>query len=182
LSFFNCIAYFGLGVKRTVAVGNGGRNPPKRNSAKLGSRKQQVKHQKWQRVQKNNKKTFAELEKWLNKSSEELKATSAYLLECQVEVNSQFFKAHYRNVVKDRAENLKHATMLNRALAAAWKIRHEIVKLEIARLPQRYHKTAWCLAIRAYFKCLGNRHLVYPTFNDLIKVAIENATFWENMP
>ena len=73
-------AYFGTGVKRTVTVGNGGRNPP---------RKQQVKCQKWQRVQRNNKRTFAELEKWLDKSSRDLKATSAYLLEHQVEVNSQ---------------------------------------------------------------------------------------------
>ncbi len=56
-------AYFGPGVKRTVAVGNGGRNPPKRNFVKLGSRKQQVKRQKWQRVQRTNKRTFAKLEK-----------------------------------------------------------------------------------------------------------------------
>jgi hypothetical protein len=54
-----------------------------------------------------------------------------------VEVNSQLFKAYYRNVVKDRAEILKHTTML--------KIRHEILKLEIARLPEMYHKTAWSL-------------------------------------
>ena len=128
-------AYFSPGVKRTVAIGNGGKNPPKRNFVKLGNRKQQVKHQKWQRVQRNNKRTFAELEKWLNQSSRELKATSAYLLECQVEVNSQLFNAHYRNVLKDRAEILKHTTMLNGTLAAAWRVRHEILKLEIARLP-----------------------------------------------
>ena len=103
---------------------------------------QQVKHQKWQRIQRNNKRTFAKLEKWLDQSSRELKATSAYLLEHQVEVNSQLFKAHYRNVLKDRVEALKHTTMLNGTLAAAWRIRHEIVKLEIARLPERYHKTA----------------------------------------
>jgi hypothetical protein len=36
--------YVGLGVKRTVAGGNGGRNPPKRNFVKLGSKKKQVKH------------------------------------------------------------------------------------------------------------------------------------------
>ena len=148
---------------------------------KLGNRKQQVKRQKWQRVQRNNKRTFAELEKWLDKSSRELKATSAYLLERQVEVNSQLFKAHYRNVLKDRAEILKHTTMLNGTLAAAWRIRHEIVKLEIARLPERYHKTAWCLVKRVYFQSLGNRQVVDPIFNDLIKVAMENATFWENM-
>ncbi len=41
-------AYFGPGVKRTVAVGNGGRNPPKRNFVKLGNRTQQSKRQKWQ--------------------------------------------------------------------------------------------------------------------------------------
>jgi hypothetical protein len=35
-------AYFGPGVKRTVAIGNGGRTPPKRNFVKLGSKKQQV--------------------------------------------------------------------------------------------------------------------------------------------
>jgi hypothetical protein len=90
--------YFGLSVKRTVAIGNGGKNPPKRNFVKLGSRKQQVKDQKWQRVQRNNKRTFAELEKQLNQSSRELKSNSTYLLEHQVEVNSQLFKAHYRNV------------------------------------------------------------------------------------
>ncbi len=53
------------------------------------SRKQQVKRQKWQRVQRNNKRTLAALEKWLDQSSRELKTTSAYLLERQVEVNMQ---------------------------------------------------------------------------------------------
>ncbi len=101
-----------------------------------------MKHQKWQRVQKNNKRTFAELSKRLDKSSKELKATSVYLVECQVEVNSQLFKAHYRNVVKDRAEILKHKTILNGNLAAAWRIRHEILKFEIAKPPESYHKTA----------------------------------------
>jgi hypothetical protein len=65
------------------------------------------------------KRTLTELTKWLDPSSKKLKATSAYLLECQVEVNSQLFKAHYRNVVKERAEILKHTTMLNGTLAAA---------------------------------------------------------------
>jgi hypothetical protein len=102
-------------------------------------------------------------------------------LECQVEVNSQLFKAHYRNVLEDRAEILKHTTTLNGTLAAAWRIRHEIVKLEIARLPERYHKTAWCLVKRVYFQSLGNHQLVNPIFNNLINVAMENATFWENM-
>ena len=134
--------YSGPGVKRTASIGNGGRNPPKRNFVKLGNRKQKVKQEKWKRVQRNNKRTFTELSKWLDQSSKELKATSAYLLERQVEVNSQLFKAHYRNVVKDRAEILKHTTMLNGTLAAAWRIRHEIVKLEIARLPERYHRMA----------------------------------------
>ena len=32
-----------------------------------------------------------------------------------------------------------------------------------------------------YFQILGNRQLVDPIFNNLIKVAMENATFWENM-
>jgi hypothetical protein len=80
---------------------------------KLGNRKQQVKHEQWKRVQRNNKTTFTELSKWLDQSSKELRATSAYLLECQVEVNSQLFNVHYRNVVKDRAEILKLTTMLN---------------------------------------------------------------------
>jgi hypothetical protein len=111
--------YSGPGVKRTVAIGNGGRNPPKRSFVKLGNRKQQVKLQKWQKVQKDNKRNFAELEKWLDWSSKELHATSTYLLECQVEASSQLFKAHYRNVLKDRAEILKHTTMLNGTLAAA---------------------------------------------------------------
>jgi hypothetical protein len=84
-------------------------------------------------------------------------------------------------VVKDRAVILKHTTMLNGTLAAAWRIRHEILKLEIARLPERYHKMAWSFVRRVYFKLLGNRQLVDPIFNDLIKVAMENATFWENM-
>ncbi len=44
-------AYSSPGVKRTVAIGNGGRNPPKRNFVKLGSKKQQVKFQKWQKTQ-----------------------------------------------------------------------------------------------------------------------------------
>ena len=63
-----------------------------------------MKHDYWKRLQRNNKRTFTELSKWLDQSSKELKATSAYLLERQVEVNSQLFKVHYRNVVKDRAE------------------------------------------------------------------------------
>jgi hypothetical protein len=79
---------------------------------KLGNRKQKVKHELWKRVQKNNKRTFTELLKWLDQSSKKLKATSAYLLEHQMEVNSKLFKAHYRNVVKKRAEILKHTTML----------------------------------------------------------------------
>jgi hypothetical protein len=130
---------------------------------------------------KENKRTFTELSKWLDQSSKELRATSAYLLEHQVEVNSQLFNAHYRNVVKGRAEILKHATMLNGTLAAAWRIRHEIVKLEIARLPERYLKIAWSLVRHAYFKLLGNSQQLVPIFNDLIKLAIKNATFWEKM-
>ncbi len=59
-----------------------------------------------------------------------------------MDVNSQLFKAHYRNILKDRVEILKQPTMLNGTLAAAWRLGHEIVKLEIARLPERYHKTA----------------------------------------
>ncbi len=55
------------------------------------------------------------------------------------------------------------------------------MKLEIARLPERYHKTAWSLVKRVYFQSLGNCQLVNPIFNNLIKVAMENATFWENM-
>jgi hypothetical protein len=84
-------------------------------------------------------------------------------------------------VVKDRAEILKHTTMLNGTLAAAWRIRHEILKLEIARLPERHHKTAWSLVRCAYFKLLGNHQLVDQIFNDLIKGEMENATFWNNM-
>jgi hypothetical protein len=81
----------------------------------------------------------------------------------------------------DRAEILKHTTMLNETLAAAWRIRHEILKSEIARLPERYHKTAWSFVRHVYFKSLGNRQLVDPIFDDLIKVAMENSTFWANM-
>ncbi len=133
-------------------MGNGGRNPPKRNFAKLSNRKQKLKHEQWQRVQKNKKETITQLSKWIDKSSKELKATSAYLLEHQVEVNSQLFKAHDKNAVKDRAEFLKHTSMLNGTLAAAWRTRHEVVKLEIARLPVMYHRTAWSLVRHAYFK------------------------------
>jgi hypothetical protein len=86
-----------------------------------------------------------------------------------------------RNVVKDREEILKHTTMLNVTLAAAWRIRHENVKLEIARLPERYHTVAWCLVRYAYFKLLGNCQLAYPISKHLIKVAMENATFWKIM-
>jgi hypothetical protein len=78
-------------------------------------------------------------------------------------------------VVKDRAEILKHTTMLNGTLAAAWRIRHEIVKMEITRLPERYHRMAWSLVRHVYFQILGNRQLVDPIFNDLIKVAVEKV-------
>jgi hypothetical protein len=71
--------------------------------------------------------------------------------------------------------------MLNGTLAAAWRIRHEILKLQIARLPERYHKIALSLIRHDYFKLLGNLQLVDPIFNDLIKVAMKNATFGENM-
>jgi hypothetical protein len=88
----------------------------------LATGRKKVKHEQWKRVQRNNKRTFTELSNWLDQNTKELKATSAYLLEHQVEVNSQLFKAHYRNVVKDRAEILKHTTMLNGTLEAAWRI------------------------------------------------------------
>jgi hypothetical protein len=70
-------AYSCPGVKRTVSIGNGGRNPPKRSFVKLGNRQQKVKQEQWKRVQRNNKRTFTELSKWLNQNSKELKATSA---------------------------------------------------------------------------------------------------------
>jgi hypothetical protein len=174
-------AYSGQGLKRTVSIGNGGRNPPKRSFVKLGNRKQEVKQEQWKRVQRNNKRSFTELSKWFDQNSKELKASSANVLERQVEANSQLFRAHYRNVVKDRAEILRHTTMLNGTLAAAWRIRHETIKLEIARQPERYHRTAWSLVRHVYFQILGNHQLVDPIFNDLIKAAMENATFWENM-
>ncbi len=34
---------------------------------------------------------------------------------------------------------------------------------------------------RVYFQSLGNCQLADPIFNNLIKVAMENTTFWENM-
>jgi hypothetical protein len=55
---------------------------------KLGTKKHKVKFQKWQQVQKRNKKTFAELEKWLSNSKKEIKKVSAYLLECKMVVKS----------------------------------------------------------------------------------------------
>ncbi len=39
-----------------------------------------------------------------------------------MEVDSQIFKVYYRNVVKDRAEILRHTTMPNITLAAEWRI------------------------------------------------------------
>jgi hypothetical protein len=53
--------------------------------------------------------------------------------------------------------------------------------MEIARLPERYHKEARSLVRRAYFKLLGNRQLVDPIFNDLIKVAWRMLLSGKNM-
>ncbi len=75
----------------------------------------------------------------------EIKRISAYLLEFQVVVKSQLFQAHYKKVLKDRAATLKKTTMLSETLAAAWRIRHEILKLEVARLPEKYQDLAWSL-------------------------------------
>jgi len=87
-----------------------------------------------------NKRTFTELKKWLNNSMKEIKKTSSYLLECQVVVKLQLFQAHYKKVLKDRAATLKDTTMLSEILVAAWSIRHEILKLEVARLPEKYQE------------------------------------------
>jgi hypothetical protein len=66
-------------------------------------------------------------------------------------------------VIKDQAEIFKHTTMLNGTL-----------KLEKARLSERYHMTAWNLAKLAYFKLLGNCQLSDPSIKDVIKVAWNN--------
>jgi uncharacterized Zn finger protein (UPF0148 family) len=176
------ITYSCPGVKRTVTVENSGkRSPQRKQNLKPGTKKHKVKFQKWQQVQKRNKKTFAELEKWLSNSKKEIKKTSAYLLECQVVVNSQLFQAHRKEVLKDRAATLKVTTMLSETLAAAWRIRHEILKLEVTRLPESYQDLAWNLARRIYFRAFGNRQLLDPIFENLIKVAESNAVFWEKM-
>ncbi len=187
MSSFYWIHLFWSGCKKDSIHWKWRKNPPKEKLCEAWQQEAKGEAETMEESQRNNKRTFTELSKWLDQSSKddqsskELKATSAYLFESQVEVNSQLFKAHYRNVVKDRAEILKHTTMLNGTLAAAWRIRHEILKLEIARLPERYHKMAWSLVRHVYFKILGNRQLVDLIFNNMIKVALENSNFWENM-
>jgi hypothetical protein len=94
-------------------------------------------------------------------------------------VKSQLFQAHYKKVLKDRAATLKDTTMLSETLAAAWRIRHEILKLEVARLPEKYQDLAWSLVRRIYFRSLGNHQLLDPIFEDLIKVAKGNAIVWD---
>jgi hypothetical protein len=100
--------------------------------------------------QRRSKRTFAEFEKWLNNSKKEIKKMSAYLLECQVVVNSQFFQAHHKEVLKYRTATLRDTTMLSDTLTAAWRIRDEILKLEVARLPEKYQDLAWSLVRRIY--------------------------------
>jgi len=176
------IAYSCPGAKGTVTVENSGkRNPQRKQNLKLGTKKHKVKFQKWQQVQKGNKKTFAELEKWLSNSKKEIKKISAYLLERKMVVKSQLFQAHHKEVLKDRAATLKDTTMLTETLAAAWRIRHEILKMEVTRLPEKYQDLAWNLVRRIYFRALGNRQLLDPIFENLIKVAESNAVFWEKM-
>jgi hypothetical protein len=75
---------------------------------------------------------------------------SAYLLEHQVVVNSQFFQAHHKEVLKYRTATLRDTTMLSDTLTAAWRIRDEILKLEVARLPEKYQDLAWSLVRRIY--------------------------------
>ena len=72
----------------------------------------------------------------------QMKPLNAYLLECQVVVNSQLFQAHHKEVLQDRAATLKGTTMLSETSAAARRIRHEILKLEVVRLPERYQDLA----------------------------------------
>jgi hypothetical protein len=83
---------------------------------------------------------------------------SAYLLEHQVVVNSQLFQAHHKE------EDI-----------------HEILKLEVARLPERYQDLAWSLVRKIYCRALGNQQLLDPIFENLIKVAESNAIFWDKM-
>ena len=93
------IAYSCPGAKGTVIVENSGKRIPQRKqNLKLGTKKHKVKFQKWQQVQKRNKKTFAELEKWLSNSKKEIKKISAYLLERKMLVKSQLFQAHHKEV------------------------------------------------------------------------------------
>jgi len=132
-------------------------------------------------LQSANQRTFKKLGEWLENSSREVKVTSAYLLEHQVEVNSQLFKSHYKNLIRSRAETLQNTTMLNGTLAAAWRIRHEILKLEIARLPEHYQELGWNLVKKIYFRSLGYRQLSDPIFDGVRKIASENSIFWENM-
>jgi hypothetical protein len=102
-------------------------------------------------------------------------------MECQVVVNSQLFQAHHKEVLEDRAVTLKETTMLSETLAAAWRIRHEVLKLEVARLPDRYQDLAWNLVRRIYFRALGNWQLLDPIFENLIEVVESNAIFWDKM-
>jgi hypothetical protein len=53
--------------------------------------------------------------------------------------------------------------------------------LEVTRLPERYQDLAWNLVRRIYFRALGNRQLLDPIFENLIKLAESNAVFWEKM-
>jgi hypothetical protein len=48
-------------------------------------------------------------------------------------------------------------------------------------LPERYQDLAWNLVRRIYFRALGNRKLLDPIFENLIKVSESNAVFWEKM-
>jgi hypothetical protein len=96
-------------------------------------------------------------------------------------VNSQLFQAHHKEVLKDRAATLKDTTMLSETLAAAWRIRHEILKLQVTRFLERYQDLAWNLVRRIYFRALGSRQLLDAIFENLIKVVKSNAVFWEKM-
>ncbi len=53
--------------------------------------------------------------------------------------------------------------------------------MEKARLPEKYQDLAWSLVRRIYYRALGNRQLMDPIFEKLIKVAKGYAIFWDKM-
>jgi hypothetical protein len=62
--------------------------------------------------------------------------------------------------------------MVSETLAAAWRIRHKILKLDVARLPEKYQDLAWSLVSSIYFRALGNSQLLDPIFENGSKLQM----------